>query len=102
MVRAMGLSRLTPGSFGLVLRKTTGERGGLPPDGTLRSFQFLTEPLDFVFKPLLLSLQPLVLPLQMLVASPSLVVLFSRSAQLLRQFSDATDWIEGLEKQIIL
>jgi len=74
----------------------------LPPPGTLRGFQFLAQPLDFLFEPLALFFQPLVVVRQLLVASAGLVALFPRTAQLLHQFSDAADRIEGLEKQIIL
>ena len=56
VVRAMGRARLTPGSLGLALGKTTGERSGLAPGGTLRGFQFLAQPLDFLSQPLALLL----------------------------------------------
>jgi len=101
-VRAMGRTRLTPGGLGATLGKTTGERGGLAPGGTLCGFQFLAQPFDFLFEPLALLFQPLVVVRQLLIAPAGLVALFPRTAQLLRQFSDAADRIEGLEKQIIL
>jgi hypothetical protein len=80
VVRAMGRTRLTPGSSGLTLGKTTGERGGLASGGTLRSFQFLAQPLDFLLQPLALPLQPLVLFLQLLVSSAGLVAFLPRKA----------------------
>src|SRR5664279_2687893 len=73
VVRAMGRTRLTPGSFGLTLGKTTGERGGLAAGGTLRGFQFLAQPLDFL-------LQLPILFLQLLVSSAGLVAFLPRTA----------------------
>jgi hypothetical protein len=95
VVPAMGCTRLTPGSFGLTLGKTTGERGGLASGGTLRGFQFLAQYLDFL-------LEPLILFLQLLVSLAGLVAFLPRTTQLLHQISDAADRIEGFEKQIIL
>jgi len=84
------------------LRFPTGERSGLAPGGTLRGFQFLAQPLNFLFEPLALFLQPLIVVLQLLVSPTGLVAFFPRTEQFLRQFSDAANRIEGLEKQIIL
>jgi hypothetical protein len=47
-------------------------------------------------------LQPRFLSLQLLVPPTGLVAFFPRTAQLLRQFPDAAERVEGLEKQIIL
>ena len=58
--------------------------------------------LVFLFEPLVLFLQPVVLTLQLLNPSPGSFAFFPRTAQLLRQFSNALDRIEGLEKPIIL
>jgi hypothetical protein len=109
VVPAMGRARLTPRSLGLTLGKTTGERGGLAPGRTLRGFQVLDQPLDFLFQPLALFLQPLLVsfqprlvPLQLFVPPMGLVALLPRAAQLLPQFPDAVERIEGFEKQIIL
>lgn len=95
MVRAMVHTRLTPRGLGATVGLTTGERSGLAPGGSLRSFQFLSQPLVFL-------LEPLILFLQLLVSPAGLVAFLPRTAQFLRQFSDAEDRVEGLEKQIIL
>ena len=47
-------------------------------------------------------LQPRFLSLQLLVPPTGLVAFFPRTTQLLRQFPDAAERVEGLEKQIIL
>jgi hypothetical protein len=73
VVRAMSRTRLTPGSFGLTLGKTTGERGGLASRGTLRGFQVLAQPLDFL-------LELPILFLQLLVSSAGLVAFLPRTA----------------------
>ena len=80
VVRAMGRTRLTPGSFGVAVGKTTGERGGLAPGGTLCGFQFLAQPLDFLLQTLVLFLQPLVVILQLLNPPPRLLAFFPRTA----------------------
>ena len=100
----------------MALGKTTGERGGLAPGGTLRAFQVLAQPLDFLLQPLLFPLQPLALflqprvvllqprflSLQLFVPPTGLVAFLPRTAQILCQFPDATERVEGFEKQIIL
>ena len=86
----------------MALGKTTGERGGLAPGSTLRGFQLLAQPPIFLFQPLALSFQALVLLLQLLVSPADLVAFLPRTAQFLRQFSDAAERIEGLGKQIII
>jgi hypothetical protein len=95
VVLAMGRTRLTPGSFGLAFGKTTGERGGLAPGGTLRGLQFLAQPLILIF-------QPLVFLLQLLNPLPGSVAFFPCATQFLPQFPEAADRVERLEKQIII
>ena len=79
----------------MAFRKTTGERGGLAPGGALRGFQF------FAQLPILL-FQPLILFLQLLNPPPGLVAFLPHTVQLLRQFPDAAERVEGPEKQMIL
>jgi hypothetical protein len=102
VVRAMGRTRLTSRAFGPTLGLPAGERRGLAPGGTLRGFQFLLQPLDFLSQPPPLFVQPLVLLLQLLIPPVGMVAFLPSTAQLLRQFPDAKQRINGLEKQIIL
>ena len=73
VVLAMGRTRLTSGSLGVALGKTTGERRGLASGGSLRGFQFLAQPL-------VLLLEPLILFLQLLNPSPGAFAFFQRTA----------------------
>ena len=102
VVRAMGRARLTSRAFGASLGLPTREWSGLAPGGTLRGFLFFPQPLDFLSQPPALFFQPLVLSLQLLIPPAGVVAFLPRITQLLRQFSDAVDRIERLEKQIIL
>ena len=73
VVRAMGRTRLASGTFRMALGLTTGERRGLAAGGALRGFQFLAQPLVFLFEPLFLFLQ-------LLNPSPSSFAFFPRAA----------------------
>ncbi len=92
---AMSGAGLAPRTLGLTLGCSAGEWSGLPPGGTLRGFQFSAQP--FV-----LLLEPPILLLQLLNPSAGPLAFFPRTPQLLHQFSDAADRVEGFEKQIIL
>ena len=109
VMRAMGGAGLTSRTSGLTLGISAGERSGLAPTGTLRSFQFFAQPVDFILESLALLLQPLLvlrqtglLSLQLLVSPAGLVTLLPRTAQLLGQFPDAAERVERFEKQIII
>ena len=95
VMRTMGGAGLTSRTLGLTVRSSARERSGLASRGTLGGFQLLAQPLIFFLELLIFFLQPLIL-------SACLVTFLPRTTQLLHQFSDAADRIEGLEKQIIL
>jgi len=54
VVRAMGRTRLASWTLRMALGLTTGERSGLAAGGALCGFQFLAQPLVFLFEPLIL------------------------------------------------
>ncbi|HEY7679101.1 MAG TPA: hypothetical protein VIC04_01190 [Terriglobia bacterium] len=95
VMRAMVGPRLTPWAFRVTLGLAAGEGSGLAPSGALRGFQFLPQPL-------VLFLEPLQFLSQALGFIPGLVALPPSTTQFLREFPNAPDRIEMLEKQIIL